>query len=286
MNVHQIAIPCRSTIVWYSIFPSNCPPSSAAANGQAARRRRAVWTATSAPPSRVSFVFFNGQQWRTKQPLHPIQQRMAALIRNPTRCPSICLQSSPFASLLQHWPPLPPEPAVSSDRRRPLAPASVVAQPDTRPPPAPIDAPALIQLPDALAASMAHLPIFSHRPSAASVGQQTHLQQVYSSLFHRTISSHFPHSTPSAIHQTPRTPSAAAGDAPWPDPPDPALRCKLAAPISPICQQSGFSIQGRSIAHDPTRQQGPMASPFHLNTGHDPWPLPQIASTQTKPARR
>ncbi|KAL5980418.1 hypothetical protein ACLOJK_028326 [Asimina triloba] len=57
---------------------------------------------------------------------------------------------------------------------------------------------------------MAHLPIFSHRPSAASVGQQTHLQQVYNSLFHRTISSHFPHSTPSAIHQTPRTPPAAA----------------------------------------------------------------------------
>ncbi|KAL6001821.1 hypothetical protein ACLOJK_040384, partial [Asimina triloba] len=45
MNVHQIAIPCWSTIQRYSIFPSNCPPSSAAANGQAARRRRAVWTA-------------------------------------------------------------------------------------------------------------------------------------------------------------------------------------------------------------------------------------------------
>ncbi|KAL5985096.1 hypothetical protein ACLOJK_036332 [Asimina triloba] len=36
-------------------------------------------------------------------------------------------------------------------------------------------------------------------------------------------------------------PSAAAGDASWLDPPDPAfdpaLRCKLAAPISPISQQ-------------------------------------------------
>ncbi|KAL5980170.1 hypothetical protein ACLOJK_036637 [Asimina triloba] len=43
MNEHQIAIPCRSTIQWYSIFPSSRPPFSptpAAANGQTARRRR------------------------------------------------------------------------------------------------------------------------------------------------------------------------------------------------------------------------------------------------------
>ncbi|KAL5989024.1 hypothetical protein ACLOJK_027126 [Asimina triloba] len=43
MNEHQIAIPCQSIIQRYSIFPSSRPPFSptlAAANSQAARRRR------------------------------------------------------------------------------------------------------------------------------------------------------------------------------------------------------------------------------------------------------
>ncbi|KAL6001052.1 hypothetical protein ACLOJK_006779 [Asimina triloba] len=81
-------------------------------------------------------------------------------------------QQPPSACQTHHQPPTSApttEPTCSPprDRRRQHANTTIRLRARRRPR-APIDAPTLIQLPDAPTTSMAHLPIFSHRPSAAN----------------------------------------------------------------------------------------------------------------------
>ncbi|KAL6000063.1 hypothetical protein ACLOJK_034740 [Asimina triloba] len=108
MNVHQMAIPCQSTIQWYSIFPSSRPPSSptpAAANGQAACRRRdsgqqrpSLLPSRSAPPNNIFLAPSSPTQIRPT-PITSVHHRLQQLLhrsvfpsgQQPSPNPLICL---------------------------------------------------------------------------------------------------------------------------------------------------------------------------------------------------